>query len=198
MKFLTSFFSILYDKVLNWSKHKHAPRYLSVLSFSESVFFPIPPDVMLAPMALSKPEKAWNFALYTSVASVLGGMVGYLLGYLLFEPVVQPMLVSVGYEAKFATISEWFNEWGIWVVFLAGFSPIPYKLFTITAGVMQMAFLPFVLVSAVSRGLRFYMVAGLMKWGGKAMEDKLRVYVDRMGWAVVIIALLAYVLVSMS
>ncbi|MCJ8268902.1 MAG: DedA family protein, partial [Psychrosphaera sp.] len=168
--------------------------YLSILSFAESVFFFIPPDVMLAPMALSKPEKAWRFAFYTSVASVLGGMVGYLLGSLLFEPVVQPLLVSMGYEHKFATISEWFEEWGIWVVFLAGFSPIPYKLFTITAGVLQMAFLPFVIGSAISRSLRFYLVAGLMKWGGKPMEDKLRLYVDRIGWGVVILAVLAFVL----
>ncbi|MFT5162681.1 MAG: membrane protein YqaA with SNARE-associated domain [Alteromonadaceae bacterium] len=191
-----NFFSILYDKVLNWAKHKYAPAYLALLSFSESVFFPIPPDVMLAPMALSKPDKAWRFALYTSIASVLGGMVGYLLGYLLFEPVVQPVLVNLGYEAKFATISQWFKEWGIWVVFLAGFSPIPYKLFTITAGVMQMAFLPFVIVSAISRSMRFYLVAGLMKWGGKAMEEKLRLYVDRIGWGVVIGALLVYVYIS--
>ncbi|NQZ06133.1 MAG: DedA family protein [Algicola sp.] len=186
------FFSKLYDMVLVWSKHRLAPVYLSILSFAESVFFIIPPDVMLAPMALSKPEKAWRFAFYTSVASVLGGMVGYLLGSLLFEPVVQPLLVSFGYEHKFATISEWFEDWGIWVVFLAGFSPIPYKLFTITAGVMQMAFLPFVIASAISRSLRFYLVAGLMKWGGKPMEDKLRLYVDRIGWGVVILAVLAF------
>ena len=189
-----NFFSKLYEMVLVWSKHRLAPVYLSILSFAESVFFFIPPDVMLAPMALSKPEKAWRFAFYTSVASVLGGMVGYLLGSLLFEPVVQPLLVSMGYEHKFATISEWFEEWGIWVVFLAGFSPIPYKLFTITAGVLQMAFLPFVIVSAISRSLRFYLVAGLMKWGGKPMEDKLRLYVDRIGWGVVILAVLAFVL----
>jgi membrane protein YqaA with SNARE-associated domain len=191
-----NFFSKLYEMVLIWSKHRLAPVYLSILSFAESVFFPIPPDVMLAPMALSKPEKAWRFAFYTSVASVLGGMVGYLLGSLLFEPVVQPLLVSFGYEDKFATIGEWFKEWGIWVVFLAGFSPIPYKLFTITAGVMQMAFLPFVIVSAISRSLRFYLVAGLMKWGGKPMEEKLRLYVDRIGWGVVILAVLVFVIVK--
>jgi membrane protein YqaA with SNARE-associated domain len=188
-----NFFSVLYDKVLTWSKHRLAPVYLFILSFSESVFFPIPPDVMLAPMALSKPQKAWRFAFITSVASVLGGMVGYLLGYVLFEPVVQPLLVSVGYEDKFATIKNWFEEWGIWVVFLAGFSPIPYKLFTITAGVMNMAFLPFVIMSAISRSLRFYLVAGLMKWGGKPMEEKLRIYVDRIGWGIVIAVILLYI-----
>lgn len=189
-------FTKLYDMVLAWSRHRLAPVYLSILSFAESVIFPIPPDVMLAPMALSKPEKAWSYALYTSVASVLGGMLGYLLGCLLFEPLVHPLIVSVGYEHKFETISQWFKEHGIWVVFLAGFSPIPYKLFTITAGVMQMAFLPFVIVSAISRSLRFYMVAGLMKWGGKPMEDKLRLYVDRIGWGVVILAIVAYLVMK--
>lgn len=187
-------FTQLYDKVLSWSKHKFAPVYLFILSLSESVIFPIPPDVMLAPMALSKPEKAWHYALNCSVASVLGGMLGYLLGYLLFEPVVQPVIDSMGYQAKFDTISGWFEDYGIWVVFLAGFSPIPYKLFTVTAGVMQMAFLPFVIASAISRSLRFYMVAGLMKWGGKPMEEKLRIYVDRIGWAVIILVVIAFVI----
>lgn len=187
-------FTRLYDAVLQWAKHKLAPYYLFLLSFTESVIFPIPPDVMLAPMALSKPEKAWHYALNCSVASVLGGMLGYLLGYLLFEPVVQPVIDALGYQAKFDTISQWFTEYGVWVVFLAGFSPIPYKLFTVTAGMMQMAFLPFVIASAISRSLRFYLVAGLMKWGGQPMEEKLRIYVDRIGWGVIILAILAYVI----
>ncbi len=185
-------FTALYDKVLSWAKHQFAPYYLFVLSFSESVIFPIPPDVMLAPMALGEPKRAWHFALICSIASVLGGMVGYLLGYVLFEPVVQPVIDAMGYQQKFDTIAQWFESYGIWVVFLAGFSPIPYKLFTVTAGVMQMAFLPFVLASAISRSLRFYMVAGLMKWGGAPMEEKLRVYIDRIGWGVIILAVLAY------
>lgn len=186
-------FTVLYDMVLRWSKHRLAPMYLSILSFAESVIFPIPPDVMLAPMALSKPEKAWHYAAYTSIASVLGGIVGYVLGYALFEPVVQPVIDSLGYQAKFDTIQQWFTDWGVWVVFIAGFSPIPYKLFTVTAGMLQMAFLPFVIASAISRSLRFYLVAGLMKWGGKEMEEKLRIYVDRIGWGVVILALVGYV-----
>ena len=189
-------FTVMYDKVMEWSKHRLASWYLSLLSFSESVFFPIPPDVMLAPMALSKPNKAWKYAFLTSLASVLGGVVGYMLGAMLFDPVVQPALQSFGYEQKFATITEWFETWGIWIVFIAGFSPIPYKLFTVTAGVLSMAFLPFVIISAVSRSMRFYMVAGLMKWGGEPMEKKLRLYVDRIGWGVVILAVLGYLIVK--
>lgn len=185
-------FTALYDWVMKWTKHRLAPLYLSILSFTESIFFPIPPDVMLAPMALGEPNKAFRYAMYTSIASIAGGVIGYLLGFALFEPVVQPAIDSFGYQAKFDTISQWFADWGIWVVFIAGFSPIPYKLFTVTAGVLQMAFIPFIIASAISRSLRFYLVAGLMKWGGAPMEEKLRVYVDRIGWGVVILAIVGY------
>lgn len=137
-----NFFSSLYDRVMNWSRHRLASWYLAVLSFSESVFFPIPPDVMLAPMALARPKQAWYYAFLTSIASILGGIVGYYLGYALFEPVVQPAIDYMGYQAKFETITQWFEQWGIWIVFIAGFSPIPYKLFTVTAGVLSMALLP--------------------------------------------------------
>ena len=185
-------FSALYDWTLRWAEHRLAPRILAVLTFAESVFFPIPPDVLLAPMVLSKPHKAWYFATLTTVASVLGGAVGYALGYFMFEPWIQPIIVEIGYQAKLDKIMTWFNEWGIWVVFLAGFSPIPYKLFTVTAGFLQMAFLPFMLVSAISRGLRFFLVAGLIKWGGVAMETKLRRWIDVLGWVIVVLIIFLY------
>ncbi|WP_199609542.1 YqaA family protein [Flocculibacter collagenilyticus] len=187
-------FTYLYDLALRWAKHRHAPAYLSGLTFAESVFFPIPPDVMLAPMSLAKPHRAWHYALLTTVASVLGGAVGYLLGYALFEPVVAPMIESFGYTDKFDTILAWFTEWGIWVVFLAGFTPIPYKLFTVSAGLLNMLFIPFIVASFVSRGLRFFLVAGLMRWGGAEMEHKLRRYVDVIGWSVIILAVVAFLI----
>ena len=185
-------FSALYDWTLRWAEHRLAPRILAVLTFAESVFFPIPPDVLLAPMVLSKPHKAWSFATITTVASVLGGAVGYGLGYFMFEPWIQPIIVEVGYQVKLDEIMAWFSEWGIWVVFLAGFSPIPYKLFTVTAGFLQMAFLPFILVSAISRGLRFFMVAGLIKWGGEKMEQELRRWIDVLGWGILILIIAVY------
>lgn len=180
-------FSALYERTLEWSKHRFAAYYLGALSLFESIFFPIPPDVMLAPMSLSQPNKAWRFATITSVASIVGGVIGYLLGATLFDPLVAPLIEQMGYQDKFSTIVTWFEEWGIWVVFLAGFSPIPYKLFTISAGMMSMAFLPFVLASAVSRSLRFFLVAGLIKQFGAAMESKLRKYIDILGWGLVAI-----------
>jgi len=186
-------FSKLYEKVMLWSKHKHAPRYLAGLSFAESSFFPIPPDVMLAPMSLSQPAQAWRFALLTTVASVLGGIAGYFIGAFAFE-LIEPLLHSAGYWDTYLKARAWFEKWGFWVVFLAGFSPIPYKIFTITAGVIGMAFLPFVLASAIGRGARFYLVAGLMVWGGEKMEKTLRQYIDQLGWIVILALIVVYLL----
>ena len=187
-------FSALYEWTLRWAEHKFAPRILALLTVAESVFFPIPPDVLLAPMVLTKPEKAWSLALLTTVSSVIGGVIGYCLGYFMFEPWIQPLITEFGYQARFDKIMQWFEEWGIWIVFLAGFSPIPYKLFTVSAGLLQMAFLPFLLVSAIGRGMRFFMVAGLIKWGGEPMEKKLRQWVDILGWLIVALILIVYVI----
>lgn len=187
-------FSNLYDACLRWAKHKYASTYLAVLTFAESVFFPIPPDVMLAPMVLARPQKAWFLATLTSVASVIGGVAGYLLGVFLYEPVVLPFVAMMGYEDKLQTIINYFNDYGIWVVFLAGFTPIPYKLFTVSAGMLSMAFVPFVIASAIGRAGRFFLVAGILYWGGEKMEHKLRQYIDAIGWTVValVIVLIVY------
>lgn len=186
-------FSKLYDRVMSWSRHRHAQWYLGGLSFAESSFFPVPPDVMLAPMSMAQPAKAWRFALLTTLASVAGGMLGYVIGMFAFD-LIQPLVGEGGrYNAAFEHGKEWFDRWGVWAVFLAGFSPIPYKIFTITAGVLSMALLPFVVASAVGRGARFFLVAALMAWGGEPMERRLRQYVDTMGW--VMIGLIALVLI---
>ncbi len=187
-------FSTLYARVMNWSRHPHAPWYLAGLSFAESSFFPIPPDVMLAPMSLAKPRQAWNYALLTTLASVAGGILGYFIGLYAFD-LVEVLLHQAGYYEKYLHVNAWFNEWGFWAIFIAGFSPIPYKLFTISAGVLAMAFLPFVIASAIGRGARFFLVAGLMAWGGPAMEQKLHRYVDLIGWVIIgllVILLIAY------
>ena len=167
-------FSSLLTMVMGWAEHRHASYYLAGLSFAESSFFPIPPDVMLAPMTLAKPERAWQFALVTTLASVLGGIAGYLIGMFAFE-LVEPLLHSAGYWERYLATREWFAVWGVWVVFLAGFSPIPYKIFTITAGVVGMVFLPFVLASFVGRGARFFLVAWLLHRYGPSMRG----FIDR-------------------
>ena len=184
-------FSALYTRVMRWAAHPHAPRYLAGLSFAEASFFPVPPDVMLAPMALAKPYRAWGYALVATVASALGGVLGYYIGYFAFD-LLEPVIRDAGYWQRYLEVRQWFDHWGVWAVFLAGFSPIPYKVFTITAGVMSMALLPFAVASVVGRGARFFLVSGLMVWGGERMETLLRTYIDRIGAALVIVAVIAY------
>jgi len=179
-------FSPLYARAMQWARHRHAPAYLGAMSFAESSFFPVPPDVMLAPMCLARPDRAWRFALITTLTSVAGGLAGYAIGYFAFEALA-PWLQTTKYWASYQTAVQWFNDYGFWAVFIAGFSPIPYKVFTIAAGALSMALLPFTLASVIGRGARFYLVAGLMKWGGARMEAALHRYVDRIGWAMVAI-----------
>jgi membrane protein YqaA with SNARE-associated domain len=187
-------FSALYARAMIWAKHRHAPWFLGGLSFAESSFFPIPPDVMLAPMSLARTDRAWWYATLTTVTSVLGGLFGYLIGVLAIDAVL-PLLVEAGYGARYEQVIDWFATWGVWVVFIAGFSPIPYKLFTIAAGASAMPLLPFALASLVGRGARFFLVAGLMRWGGAPMEQALRTYIDRLGWLVIALGV-AYVLIA--
>ena len=182
-------FKKLYDKTLTWAKHRHAVKYLCALSFAESSFFPIPPDVMLAPMALAQPSKAFKLALLTTVFSVLGGMLGYSIGFFMFDS-ISPWLQETHYWQKYLLAENWFKDWGFWAIFVAGFSPIPYKVFTIAAGALQMFFVPFVLASMVGRGARFFLVAMIIAAGGEKLESKLRQYMDILGWAVVILVVI--------
>lgn len=177
-------FSALYDRVMRWSRHAHAERYLAGLSFAESSFFPVPPDVLLAPMALARPDRAWRFAAVTTIASVAGGLLGYAIGRLALEA-IEPLLVRFDYWDAYLQSVQWFEEWGFLAVFVAGFSPIPYKIFTIAAGAFGMFIPGFVLASTVGRGARFFVVAGLLKWGGERMEHQLKRHVDTLGWITV-------------
>jgi len=178
-------FSRLYDWVLGWAKHPHASRYLAALSFAESSFFPIPPDVMLAPMALARRDRAWGFAFITTFWSVLGGALGYLIGMFLFDVLAQPLISFYDASEAFATAQEKFKAHGVWIVFIAGFTPIPYKIFTISAGLASMAFFPFVVASLIGRGARFFLVSALIYFGGERFESGLRRYVDLIGWLVI-------------
>jgi len=183
----------LYDRVLGWAGHPRAPWYLGGLSVAESSFFPIPPDVMLAPMVLARPERAWFLAGLTTIASVIGGLAGYLIGLFAFE-LVEPLLHRVGHWETYLHARAWFEEWGVWVVLLAGFSPIPYKIFTISAGALSMAVLPFLLASLVGRGARFFLVAAVVRWGGPRVEPYLRRHIDAVGWATVALVVILFLL----
>lgn len=182
-------FAPLYDRVLSWAGHRHAERYLGVLSFAESSFFPIPPDVMLAPMCLAQRARAWRFATVTTVTSLAGGIAGYAIGYYLLEA-IEPWLHEMGYWPAYLNGRQWFDQWGVWAVFVAGFSPIPYKIFTISAGAAVLSFPGFVIASAIGRGARFFLVAGLIVAGGQRMADVLPKYVERIGWLLVLLTII--------
>ncbi len=177
---------------LSWSRHRRAPQYLGALSFAESSFFPIPPDVMLMPMILAKPRRAMYYATLTTVMSVVGGTAGYAIGHFAIEW-VQPLIGEGGrWEYAYTTATGWFRDWGFWAVLIAGFSPVPYKVFTISAGALSMSFIPFVLASAIGRGGRFFLVASLLAWGGEAMAQHIRRYVEWIGWSLVALGVLAW------
>ena len=176
----------LYSYTLKLAGHAKASYYLFTLSLAESSFFPIPPDVMLLPMCLANPSKAWNFALITTIGSVLGGILGYLIGKFAFE-YIEPLIERFGYTIVYLNAVDWFNNWGFWAILIAGFSPIPYKVFTIAAGVLNMAAIPFIIGSIIGRGSRFYLVAFFVKLFGKRIDFVLKKYIDRIGWAVLII-----------
>ena len=184
-------FTSLYDRCMAWARHRHAVWYLSGLSFAESSFFPIPPDVMLAPMSMARPDRAMRYAVLTTLASVLGGLFGYLIGLYAFD-LIEPWLQQSHYWGKYQHARSWFDDWGFWAILVAGFSPIPYKVFTIAAGTLMMNLPLFIAGSFIGRGGRFFLVAALLAWGGPKMETRLRAYVERIGWLLVIIAVVAF------
>lgn len=177
-------FGGLYDRVMEWARHRHAVRYLSAVSFAESSFFPVPVAVMLLPMAFADVPKAWHLAKITTLFSVLGGIVGYIIGAVAFQA-VEPLLSH--YASQLAQAKTWFGQYGPWVVLMAGFSPIPYKIFTLTAGALGLAFIPFVVASVIGRASQFYLIAALVTWLGPGMEPRVRQYIEWLGWGMVVI-----------
>jgi membrane protein YqaA with SNARE-associated domain len=165
----------VYDWTLSLAERKLSGLWLGLLSFAEASFFPIPPDVLLIPLCLGSLRKAFTFALICSVASVLGGLAGYFIGAYAWDGLSPWFFQYVpGFtEKKFIRIQDWYAEWGWPLVFLAGFSPIPYKIFTIASGVLGMALAPFLLASAVSRSARFFLVAALVAKFGEPMKEKI-------------------------
>lgn len=184
-------FRYLYSKVINWSHHRHAPYYLAGVSFAESSFFPIPPDVMLIPMVLSRPSKAWRLAGITTLFSILGGILGYAIGYYAFELLGQPIVQAFHYEESYAKLVNWFSTYGFIAVVLAGFTPIPYKLFTLAAGATQMDLMLFMFGSIVGRGLRFFLVAALIRYLGPRIEPMIDRYIDAVGWGTLVLLTVA-------
>ena len=170
-----------YDAVMSWAKSKRAVSILSTVSFVESFIFPIPPDFLLIPLSISNPKKAYYFAMLTTIFSVLGGVIGYLVGIYLADL----FLSTLGWmfdEKSVETAIKWMAEWGVMVVLISGFSPIPYKIFTVASGVTGLTFIPFLIASFLGRGMRFFLIGFVISKGGDNLEKKLRKYSEVFGW----------------
>lgn len=184
-------FGSVYKRVLGWASHPHASYYLTATSVAESSFFPVPVDVLLAPMVLARRDRAWWYATLATLGSVVGAVIGYYIGQFLFDQVAQPIIDFYHFQEKFVYVQTLFKTYGIWIIFIAGFSPIPYKIFTITAGVVGMSIVPFLLASLVARGARFFLVAGLVYAGGDKIDALLEKRIEQIGWASIIVIVLA-------
>ncbi len=161
----------LYDRTMALAAHRHATWALAGISFAESSFFPIPPDVLLIPMALANRRKAFFYATICTLASIIGGIFGWLIGAFLFDALAQPILQFYGYAEKFDEFAGRYNEYGAWIVFFAGLTPFPYKVITIASGATGLSLPIFLVASILSRGLRFFAVAGLLWWLGPPIRD---------------------------
>ena len=160
-----------YDWMMRMASDRRAPHALFWVSFAESSFFPIPPDVMLIPMIMAERAKAWFFAALATVSSVLGGIAGYAIGYFFIDTVGRPILEFYGKAEGFEAFKQLFNDYGVWILIIKGMTPIPYKVLTITAGVTHMAFVPFIVASIVARAMRFFLVAALLYWFGPPIKE---------------------------
>jgi membrane protein YqaA with SNARE-associated domain len=152
----------IYDWTMRLAAHPHALAWLALIACIESIFFPIPPDVMIIPMVLAARERAWKIAAVATLASAVGGVIGYGVGYFLYEEVGKPIIAFYGYADKYATFQGWYADYGEWIVGAGGFTPIPYKVITIASGVVQLDFTTFAVVSILSRGARFFLVTALL------------------------------------
>lgn len=186
----------LYDWMMNLARSDRAPHALFAVSFIESSFFPIPPDVMLVPMVIANRLKAWWYATVATIGSVLGGAAGYAIGYFFFEQIGRPILEFYGKSESFGEFASWFNEWGVWILIIKGMTPFPYKVLTITAGVTHMPFLEFMLASVVARAMRFYLVAGLLYFFGEPIREFIEKRLTLVTTVFVIVLVLGFVAVK--
>src|SRR5436190_6460960 len=161
----------LYARILEIAAGPHALTALLAVSFAESSFFPIPPDILLIPMILARPHQAFRLAALCSLASVVGGLVGYAIGYFLFDAIGRPVLEFYHAMASYEALKAGFAEWGVWIIIIKGMTPIPYKLITIASGVAQFDLAAFIGASIVSRSIRFFLVAALLWYFGDAARQ---------------------------
>ena len=183
-------FYTLYNKILQWSSSRFAIFWLATISFLESSILPYPiQDILLASMSLKNRNRAYYFAIICALSSVLGAIAGYYIGIYAIN-LIMPLLDTMNYLPELHKAEHYFNTYGIWIILIAGFSPIPYKLFTISAGMMSMPLLPFVIFSLVARSARYLLIAFLVRKFGKRADAWLNKYIDRLGYALIVIVVL--------
>jgi membrane protein YqaA with SNARE-associated domain len=175
-------FRALYDWTLRMAGHRHAIRYMGAVSFAESSFFPIPPDVMVVPMVLARRDQAWLIATVCTISSVLGGILGYFIGMFLYDSVGQWLIRVYGMGEGIETFRETYREWGAWIILIKGFTPIPFKLVTIASGIAEFNFPVFVAAALATRGARFFLIAWLLKRYGASMQEFIERRLTLVGW----------------
>ncbi len=165
----------LYDSMVSYAAHPKAVWWLGIISFAESSFFPLPPDPLYIAMIISKKESAWRLALICTVSSVVGGIVGYYIGYSLYESLGKWLIVTYGMQDSFAYLQQQFDQYGFQIIVLKALTPIPYKIVTITSGVVGYSLSLFIIASIIARGFRFYLLAALLWYYGPDIKD----YIER-------------------
>jgi len=175
-----------YDWTLAWSTHAQASWALFIIAMIEASVFPIPPDILLLAMALARPQKALRFAAIATAGSVIGAMIGYGIGMFLFAAIAQPLLEFYHALDRFAEVQQLFAEYGVAIVLIAGFSPIPFKIITIAAGAFGLSFPLFIAAALLSRGARFYLEGALLRWGGESLRQLVERHFEWLTVAVVV------------
>ena len=186
-------FAGLYNRAMCWAEHPKRERYLVGVSIFESFIFPLPTALLMIPMVIATPDKAIRLATITTIMSVFGAAIGYLLGWGAMS-IIEPWITQMGWLPKLESARADFVTYGVLAVGIGAFTPAPFKIFTVTAGMLSMSFIPFLLVSLIGRAAHFYMIALLMAWAGPKMEPVVRKYIEWLGWAVIVLAVIGFII----
>ena len=178
---------------MQWADHPKRERYLVGVSLFESFVFPVPTALLMIPMVIATPNKWVRLATITTLMSVFGAAVGYLLGWGAMS-VIEPWITQMGWLPKLELAREEFVKYGVLAVAIGAFTPAPFKIFTLTAGMLSMSFIPFLIVSLIGRGAHFFLIAGLMAWAGPKMEPVVRKYIEWLGWAIIVVAVIGLII----
>jgi membrane protein YqaA with SNARE-associated domain len=183
-------FQPLFERAIVWARHPRAPLLLTFLSFIEAIFFPVPPELMLAPMCVARPKRGFYYAALSLLGSVAGMFVGYMIGHYAID-LAMPVIEKMGYGAEFEDIKQQAADHGFWLLLITGFTPVPFKIFTLASGAVGMPLLPFFAGGAIGRGKRVFLVAGAIRLGGEKAEATLRKYIEPIGWGALVLLVAA-------